>query len=717
MPNTTASVDTRVRRTDIIERAVLEARVVCPACRTQFNDDLLACPACGTAVDSGEHLDDAGTESIRRRVQAALDDQYRLLSTLGRGGMGVVYLARQSGLERLVAVKVLAQHAGSRESHERFRREARMAAALTHPAILPVYAFGEAGDVPYIVMGYVRSETLADLLRHEGRLPLDRARRILYDLADALDYAHRHGVVHRDIKPQNVLLEDESERALLMDFGIAKSASALGTITASGVAVGTPMYMSPEQAIGDRHIDGRSDIYSLGLVAYEMLAGIPPFTGPYQKLAGDGKLTAPPLEEVAPGVPDDLANAIMRCLARDPDDRWPDARSLAQAFAAGNTEAGVPDELRAIAGFGTWTALWAIAWGTVAARAYLAGSGSLMLLLSAFLVPVGFALQAWHLRASGFSLRQIAHVAFWPPKWWGLWWPRRLRRPDDMWHALPPSARFGRAALTLFFVATPTLAYAERLVASDATSRSWSTALRGAEYAVILLTAGVIGAIAIRWSGRGLGVEQLARWLVGSTTSGSFWRTPQVSPLLDDSTLEQPKRPGTPHEYLRAISEAAGSLQGSARSVGSDAVAAARTLRAGIEACDAELRRLRRDADPIEASRLEERLALLGEDLEQGITNDDQAQMRLLLRRQLDLFARLGARQEIVADRRGILVEHLSSLWKLLREMKADGASTTQPSAASDSLRALCVSIEGEAVPPTQPAVRPPEGAPPDLRP
>ncbi|MEP7348201.1 MAG: serine/threonine-protein kinase, partial [Gemmatimonadaceae bacterium] len=192
-------------------------------------------------------------------MQRALGDQYKLLSMLGRGGMGVVYLARQGGLERLVAVKVLSPSIATPESRERFRHEARMAAGLTHPNILPVYAFGEAGELPYIVMGYVRSETLADQLRHERRVPLGRARKILADLASALDYAHRHSVIHRDIKPENILLEDGSDRALLMDFGIARSRTAGAPITASGIAVGTPMYMSPEQATGDRDIDHRSD--------------------------------------------------------------------------------------------------------------------------------------------------------------------------------------------------------------------------------------------------------------------------------------------------------------------------------------------------------------------------------------------------------------------------------------------------------------------------
>jgi predicted Ser/Thr protein kinase len=662
--------------------------VRCPACHSPFDDLTDFCPHCGAASADAELSQGTDTkgDSVRHQVQEALGAEYRLLNVLGSGGMGVVYLARQQGLERLVAVKVLSPSIAATESRERFRREARMAAGLTHPGILPVYAFGEAGELPYIVMGYVRSETLADRLQHQKCLPVERARRILADLANALDYAHRHGVIHRDIKPENILLEDESERALLMDFGIAKSNGAAGTLTATGVAVGTPGYMSPEQRLGDS-IDGRSDIYSLGLVAYEMLAGYAPFAGPNEAFRGR---EATPLAKAAPNVPEDLARVIMRCLAQDPNDRWPDARSFCVAVTRGDAEAGVPDELRAIAGFGSWALLWFVVWGVIATRAFAAGSGSVMLLLSALLVPVGFALQGLNVHRAGFGLRQILSVGFWPPKWWGLWWPGALRRPDDMWHELPHSARLGRIALTVFFVATPSLAYVERLAAGSASLTPGI--LRSVGYVVIALTAVAIAVLALRWRSRGVGSAQLARWLVGSTTSGSFWSEPQISPLLRPVNGEQPTGPSTPHEYLRSISDFAEALAGSARAPGSDAIAAARTLLGRIASADAEIASLRRNADPIEVLRVEERLAVLGEG--NGPADNDQAQMQSLLRRQLALFTRLKARQEQVVDARSRLIEQLRSLWAAVRDLGKDEATPSARTSSAEALRALCAAIE-----------------------
>lgn len=667
----------------------------CPDCHSLFEDLLDRCPQCG-AVAAGEMDAGASGDSVRRLVQRALGDQYKLLSVLGRGGMGVVYLARQAGLERLVAVKVLSPLIAASESRERFRREARMAAGLTHPAILPVYAFGEAGELPYIVMGYVRSETLADQLRHESRIPLARARRILSDLASALDYAHRHGVIHRDIKPENILLEDESDRALLMDFGIAKSHVADGTITASGVAIGTPKYMSPEQASGNHDIDGRSDIYSLGLVAYEMFAGHAPYRRAHGMFAGEAMDRPPSLSTVAPDVPQDLATAIMRCLELNPDDRWPDARSFCVAVSRGNAEGGVPDEVREVAGFGSWALLWLVVWAGVTVRAYAGGSGSIMLLLSALLVPVGFLLQVWNIHRAGFGIRQILRVGFWPPKWWGLWWPRPLRRPDDMWHELPESARFGRLALSVFFVATPGLAYVERLAVLGGATPFALSVLRGIEYAVILLTAIAIAVLALRWRRRGMGTDQLARWLVGPTTSGSFWRLPQITPLLQSKGGEAPG-PVTPHDFLRALSEAADGLTGAARACGSAAVAAARTLLAEIDTLDTELASLRRNAEPVEVMRVEERLAVLGEEVGRGDGGTEHEQMRVLLRGQLEVFSRLQARQEVVAAHRLELVDKLRSLWTAIRQLRTDGETPTPRTSHAEAVRALCLSIEREA--------------------
>jgi len=205
--------------------------------------------------------------------------------------MGAVYLAREESLERLVAVKVLSQDRGlDATSRERFKREARTAARLMHPNIVPLHAFGEADDgLMYLVMGYVSGESLADRLKRDGRLRIAEARRIVAEIAEALDHAHRQGVVHRDVKPDNVLIEDESGRALLADFGVAKALGAGGTMTQAGSVVGTPDFMSPEQAAGNVDVDGRSDLYSLGALAYSLLAGRPPFDGDARAVLASGR--------------------------------------------------------------------------------------------------------------------------------------------------------------------------------------------------------------------------------------------------------------------------------------------------------------------------------------------------------------------------------------------------------------------------------------------
>ena len=382
----------------------------------------------------------------------------------------------------------------------------------------------------------------------------------------------------------------------------------------------------------------------------------------------------------------------------DPNDRWPDARSFCLAVTRGNAEGGVPDELREMAGFGSWALLWLVVWGIVTTRAYASGSGSVMLLLSALLVPVGFLLQGWNVHRSGFGIRQILRVGVWPPKWWGLWWPRALRRPDDMWHELPQSARLGRIALSVFFVATPVLVWIERLAASSNATPYALSFLRGTEYAVVGLTALAIVVLAVRWRRRGLGPDQLARWLVGSTTSGSFWRLPQISPLLQSAGRGLPPGPVTPHDYLRAISEAADALTGSARASGSAlAIAAARTLLAEIDALDSELASLRRNAEPVEVMRVEERLAVLSDEVGRGEGGQDHEEMRLLLRGQLDVFRRLIARQEHAAADRARLLDKLRCLWTAVRQLHTDSETPATSPSAIASLLALCLSIESDA--------------------
>jgi serine/threonine protein kinase len=277
----------------------------------------------------------------REQVATHLRGQYQVVREIGRGGMGIVFLARDIALHRLVAIKVLRQEfASSNEHRERFRREARMTARLSHPNIVPVHTFGEeAGtELAYIVMKYVHGESLADRLRAEPQLPTEDARRFLHELALALDYAHREGVVHRDLKPDNIILDRITGRPMLTDFGVALQRSLDPVRAEASRAFGTPHYMSPEQAAGELDIDGRSDLYSLGVLGYSMLAGELPFDAPsFEALAAKHIAEAHrPLAEAAPIALREhplLVAALERCLAKDRNARWRHGSDIATAIA------------------------------------------------------------------------------------------------------------------------------------------------------------------------------------------------------------------------------------------------------------------------------------------------------------------------------------------------------------------------------------------------
>ncbi|HEV8496814.1 MAG TPA: serine/threonine-protein kinase [Gemmatimonadaceae bacterium] len=268
-------------------------------------------------------------------LQAALAGEYSLQRELGRGGMGIVYLARDVQLDRDVAIKVLPSHlARTDESRERFVREARTAAGLSHPHIVPIHRVGEAGGFVFFVMSYVEGETLGERLRTRGPLPPADATRVLREVAWALAYAHGRGIVHRDIKPDNILLEAATGRALVTDFGIARGGADPSPDTDPGKLMGTAHFMSPEQA-ANRPIDGRSDLYALGVVGYLAVSGRLPFEASNLPalLVRQAADAAPSIARVSPGLPPVLAAAIDRCLDRDPDGRFPDGEALAAALA------------------------------------------------------------------------------------------------------------------------------------------------------------------------------------------------------------------------------------------------------------------------------------------------------------------------------------------------------------------------------------------------
>ena len=261
---------------------------------------------------------------LRDRVQAALGIEYRVERELGGGGMSRVFLAEETRLGRKVVVKVLPPELAAGINAERFHREIQLAASLQHPHIVPLLAAGGVADVFYYTMPFVEGESLRTRLAREGKLPVRDAVRALREVAGALAYAHARGVVHRDIKPDNVLISDH--HALVTDFGVAKALSRSGgdsALTSLGMVLGTPTYMAPEQAAGDPNVDSRADIYALGAMGYEMLAGRPPFVdlAPHRMLAAHVVDPVTPLTEHRPDVPPQLADLVMRCLDKDPAHR------------------------------------------------------------------------------------------------------------------------------------------------------------------------------------------------------------------------------------------------------------------------------------------------------------------------------------------------------------------------------------------------------------
>ena len=278
-------------------------------------------------------------DSLRDRVAAALRHQYQIEDEIGRGGMAVVYRARDLRLERLVAIKVLPPELALDPAlGARFTREAQTAAQLAHAHIVPIFDVGALDGIAYFVMALVDGGNLAQRLEHQPRRAVDEVRRLLCETADALAYAHLRGVVHRDVKPDNILIDAGSGRAMMSDFGIARAIESDKRLTATGVAVGTPTYMSPEQAVGERDLDGRSDLYSLAVVGYHMLTGRPPFSaGNSMALLLKHVSERPrPIAESRPEAPKSLCDAIERALRKSPEDRWPTAAAFRDALLNGS---------------------------------------------------------------------------------------------------------------------------------------------------------------------------------------------------------------------------------------------------------------------------------------------------------------------------------------------------------------------------------------------
>src|SRR5205809_345259 len=302
---------------------------------------------------------------------ATLAQHYTIEREAGVGGMATVYVARDLKHDRHVALKVLKPELAALLGIERFLSEIRVTAHLQHPHILPLFESGQAGGLNYYVMPHVEGESLRQRLEREKQLPVDTPIEITRAVASALDYAHRHGVIHRDIKPENILFQDE--QAVVADFGIALALSAAGgsRLTETGLSLGTPQYMSPEQATGDRALDPRSDIYSPASVLYEMLAGEPPHTGPTVQSVIAKVLTdrPQPLRTLRDAVPRHVEAAVLKALAKVPADRFQTAAEFVDALARPGWAVATPGHLCrlagrdvapwAVAGVATGLALWA----------------------------------------------------------------------------------------------------------------------------------------------------------------------------------------------------------------------------------------------------------------------------------------------------------------------------------------------------------------------
>ena len=309
----------------------------CPACRTPLPEEAHFCLHCGTATptEPGVPPRTAATDAGEiARVRKALAATYSIERVLGEGGMATVYLATDLKHKRRVAVKVMRAELAATLGAERFLREVEIAAQLSHPHILPVHDSGEAGGVLYYVMPYVEGESLHDRIKRETSLPIDEALQIAREVSEALAYAHHRKIIHRDIKPANIMLADG--HALVADFGIARGVGAGGgaTITKTGLAVGTPQYMSPEQAGGSPNVDARSDIFAVGCVLYEMIAGEPPFTGPTPQAIVIRSMTEAPrsLSSTRDGLSPAIESVVNRALAKNPSDRWQTSGEFAKAL-------------------------------------------------------------------------------------------------------------------------------------------------------------------------------------------------------------------------------------------------------------------------------------------------------------------------------------------------------------------------------------------------
>jgi len=530
----------------------------CGNCNAILPPEARFCLSCGTRVEAVKA--DSTEDPLFEILNKAIGFQYRIDRLLGRGGMGAVYLAHEFALDRDVAIKVLPPELASTPlMQERFRREARIAARLSHPHIVPLYTFGEVSNLMYFVMGYIAGDSLASRLKSHGPYSPEEARTFLVALCDALDYAHRQGIVHRDIKPDNILLDSASDEPILTDFGIAKPAFAESELTATGQLIGSPHYMSPEQAQGRTDVDARSDIYSLGIVAFELISGSRPFGGGSmiesltERLIRDAK----PLGSLVAGVPSDIALAVDRCLQRDPAKRWPDAKSLRESLLPYDEDVEESLSARLIRVSVILGALSVIAFGYVTAYSLLNPEFRLPLRGIGILIGGGFSVTfvatfaLIGLRSEGLNAGDIFRKALQQPRWWRAWYPRAFRRPGDVWSRLPKELRRFRNSRSLLQIYALGVLLPSQLLFRRSPAVLLTVWLIQIAGMALVLAARHRATRFVRGKTSATAAEASAI-LTTSTWGVSAWRRPPASNLLDSHQHNRRSKGPTPADELPA---------------------------------------------------------------------------------------------------------------------------------------------------------------------
>ena len=674
-----------------------------------------------SAVMMPPRVEETPADALRDALVEAVGEDYEIVRLIGRGGMGAVYLARDKALERLVAIKVLPPgSAGDAGVLERFRREAKTVASLQHVGIVPLFAFGERRGLCWFVMGYVRGESLATRLEREQVMDVDTARTLLSQVADALDHAHRQGIVHRDIKPDNILLDDGTGRAMLTDFGIARADTmSSGTnLTQVGSVMGTPHFMSPEQATAEPTIDGRSDLYSVGVVGYQMLSGQLPFNGSSfrELLMQHVSATPKPLSVIAPQVPPDVSDAVMRCLEKDVSRRFPDGRSLRTALGGeSHDDKSLGYELAEFKHLVSYFVLTALVSITIAASSAVRdvpffGKSS----LSWLLIPTMFLSYGTRVREArqrGFEWKTIWRVMTLPPRWWPFWWPRSWRRSGDVYDRLPAvvkSARFAYLLMyTLLFIEAPLMTWATdapRFALRDLVPPThalyavrWLANMQVLTVLVLLIAflITLVGvATGMQWlcrrAGKPHGLTRLdSRRLAHKATDAPFWRDPRIQKVLRGTRTEA--KPTTAQEFVSQILASTGRLTPVSGSVSAESPTAARRLQDAIVATDREIAMLEKAAPREQLDRLEAELVLLEND------GGDPESIELLQGQRTALL-RSRERMQLLHARRDAALGELETLWAEVRKL-AGSSDPAQLRELAERISARCKAVERDFPP------------------